>query len=82
MGTSYTLIKGISLKENYQIGINTYNIIPIIFPKGNFDINRIKGELSYPLDVYNSTSDLEKMKEKIHEITDLIVENTKELEKI
>ena len=66
--------KGYFSKENYQIGINTYNIIPIIFPKGNFDINRIKGELSYPLDVYNSTSDLEKMKEKIHEITNQIVE--------
>ena len=52
--------KGYFSKENYQIGINIYKIIPIIFPKGNFDINRIKGELSYPLDVYNSTSNLEK----------------------
>ena len=70
--------KGYFSKENYQIGINIYKIIPIIFPKGNFDINRIKGELSYPLDVYNSTSNLEKMKDEIHELTNQIVEILKD----
>ena len=66
--------KGYFSKENYQIGINNYKIIPIIFPKGNFDINRIKDELSYPLDIYDSTNNLKEMKNEILKITNQIVE--------
>lgn len=74
--------KGYFSIENYQIGINQYKILPIIFPKRKFDINKIKDKLSYPLEIYNSTKDLEKLKKEIHEITTQIVkilENWKDL---
>ena len=51
-----------------------YKIISIIFPKENFDINRIKDELSYPLEIYNSTGDIEKLKKEIHDITNQLLE--------
>ena len=66
--------KGYFSKENYQIGINKYKIIPIIFPKQNFDINKIKEQLSYPLEIYNNTKDFEKSKKEIHDIASQIVE--------
>ena len=77
--------KGYFSIENYQIVINQYKIISIIFPKENFDINRIKDELSYPLEIYNSTGDIEKLKKEIHDITNQLLEilkNWKDLKPI
>ena len=56
---------------NYQIGINKYKILAIIFPKSAYDINKIKDNLSFPLTIYNDLSNIEKSKE---EITSLVLE--------
>ena len=38
--------------KNYQIGINEYKIVPVIFPKQSFSFKKLEGQMSYPLDVF------------------------------
>ena len=38
--------------KNYVLGIVKYKIVPVIFPRSNFNINKLKGMMSYPLDIY------------------------------
>jgi len=45
--------KGFYAYKNYLIGI-TYRVVPLIFPRSNFDIGRLDGLLSYPLDIFGS----------------------------
>ncbi|MDP2835553.1 MAG: transposase [Methanobacteriaceae archaeon] len=40
--------------QNYQIGISKYKIIPLIFPKENFKIQKLKDKLTYPLHVFKN----------------------------
>ena len=42
--------------RNYLIGINEYRIVPLIFPRSNFDLERLDGLLSYPLSIFDSKS--------------------------
>ena len=48
--------KGYFSLNNYHIAINKFRIIPLIFPKSNFDINKIKTNLSIPLEFYKDMS--------------------------
>ena len=66
--------KGYFSFENYQIGINKYKIIPIIFPKSNLDISTLKGKLSFPLEIYNDKNHFEKSKEEIIDLVTELVE--------
>jgi len=45
--------------NNYQIGISKYKIVPLIFPKENFKIQKLNDKLTYPLQVFK-----DKKKEK------------------
>ena len=38
--------------ENYQIGISKYKIVPLIFPKEKFKLQKLKDKLTYPLRVF------------------------------
>ena len=40
--------------ENYKIGINRYKIVPVIAPKYDNTIQKIKDYLSYPLEIYKN----------------------------
>jgi len=40
--------------QNYQIGISKYKIVPLIFPKENFKIQKLKDKLTYPLHVFKN----------------------------
>ncbi len=40
--------------QNYQIGISKYKIVPLIFPKENFKIQKLNDKLTYPLRVFNN----------------------------
>src|ERR1039458_3429483 len=40
--------------NNYQIGISKYKIVPLIFPKENFKIEKLDDKLTYPLQVFNN----------------------------
>ena len=55
-GDTVIMDKGFYAYRNYLIGINEYRIVPLIFPRNNFDINRLDGLLSYPLSIFNSKS--------------------------
>ena len=66
--------RGYFSHNNYQIAINIYKIIPIIFPKSNYDINKIKESISLPLDSYK---DYEYFKKTKNEIIDLVNQTVK-----
>jgi len=55
-GDTVIMDKGFYAYRNYLIGINEYRIVPLIFPKSNFNMNKLDGMLSYPLSVFNSKS--------------------------
>ena len=46
--------RGFYAYGNYLIGINRYRIVPLIFPRSNFRMERLDSLLSYPLSVFNS----------------------------
>jgi len=46
--------KGFYAYRNYLVGVNEYRIVPLIFPRSNFKINRLDGMLSYPLSIFSS----------------------------
>ena len=46
--------RGFYAYRNYLIGVNEYKIIPLIFPRKNFRMERLDGLLSYPLSIFNS----------------------------
>jgi len=54
--------KGFYAYRNYLIGIKEYRIIPLIFPRSNFDFERLDGMLSYPLSIFDSKSLDEEMR--------------------
>ena len=53
-GDTVIMDKGFYAYKNYLIGINEYRIVPLIFPRSNFDLNRLDGMLSYPLSIFGS----------------------------
>ena len=40
--------------KNYQIGIFKYKIVPLIFPKENFKIQKLNDKLTYPLHIFKN----------------------------
>ena len=46
--------RGFYAYRNYLVGINEYKIIPLIFPRSNFRMERLDGLLSYPLIIFDS----------------------------
>ena len=63
--------------KNYQIGINKYKIIPIIFPKFIFSIDKLKGQMSYPMEVYFNNKHSKELKEKINSMSTILFEKLK-----
>lgn len=61
---------------NYYIVINKYKIVPLIFPKSNFDVNKIKENMSIPLDFYK---DMKTFEDNVEEITNLVDLTVREL---
>jgi len=45
--------KGYYSYKNYQIGISNYKIVPLIFPKDDFKLQKLDDKLTYPLQVFN-----------------------------
>ena len=73
--------KGYFSYKNYEIGINKYKIIPVIFPKKAFKITRFKDQMSYPLTIYKNKKEFEKNKKLIEHLERLLLiklENWKE----
>ena len=58
--------RGYYAYKNYVLGIVKYKIVPVIFPRSNFNINKLKGMMSYPLDIYHENKDTELLKNKFN----------------
>ena len=69
--------KGYFSLMNYYIAINKYKIVPLIFPKSNFDVNKIKERISIPLEFYK---DMKTFEDKLEEITNLVDLTVEKLE--
>ncbi|MBE8538988.1 transposase [Geoglobus acetivorans] len=54
--------KGFYAYRNYLIGLNEYRVVPLIFPRSNFDVERLDGLLSYPLSIFSSRNLKKEMK--------------------
>ena len=63
--------------KNYQIGINKYRIVPIIFPKDSFKEEKLKGQMSYPMEVYFNNKHSKELKEKINSMSTILFEKLK-----
>ena len=71
--------------KNYQIGINKYRIVPIIFPKGSYKEEKLKGQMSYPMEVFSKNKKAKELKKDIDSIASILykkLRNWKELKPI
>ena len=71
--------------KNYQIGINKYKIVPIIFPKESYKEEKLKGQMSYPMEVFSRNKKAKDLKKDIDSIASILyqeLQNWKELKPI
>lgn len=61
-GDTIIMDKGYYSYINYQLGVSRYNIVPLIFPKSNFKLQRALNSLSYPIQLFNKTKIENKIK--------------------
>ena len=54
--------RGFYAYRNYLVGMNEYKIVPLIFPRSNFRLERLDGLLSYPLSIFSSKNMKKEMK--------------------
>ena len=74
--------KGYYSIKNYLIGINKYKIIPVIFPRKSFTIDKLKAHFALPLESYNKNKDNSDIISTIHHLTSSLInklENWKKL---
>jgi len=45
--------KGYFSSKNYQVGVLKYRIVPLIFPRNNFKIEKAFSKMCYPLTMYS-----------------------------
>ena len=64
--------RGYYAYKNYQIGINKYRIIPIIFPKGSYREEKLKGQMSYPIEVFSKNKKSKELKKDINTISSIL----------
>jgi hypothetical protein len=69
--------KGYFSYENYNIGINQYQVLCIIFPKSNFNIQKLEEKLSYPLDVFKKKKKIKERKALFKHLKTLLLNKIK-----
>lgn len=52
-GDTLVLDKGFYSYRNYAKGITRYGIVPLIFPKKGFNLDRLLGLISYPIEMFS-----------------------------
>lgn len=78
-GDTIILDKGYYGYKNYVLGISRFKIIPLIFSKINFKMEKLMGMLSYPLSIFNR-SNPEKEKEFFNRLVKSLKEKLENLE--
>ncbi len=75
-GDAIIMDKGFYAYRNYLIGIR-YSIVPLVIPKKNFSLEKLKGMLSYPLTVFCSKN-VEKEKKRYRRLVKKLIDGLKE----
>ena len=71
--------------KNYQIGVNKYKIVPIIFPKESYGEEKLKGQISYPIEVFSRNKKAKELKKDIDSIASILfnkLQNWKDLKPV
>ena len=71
--------------KNYQIGVNKYKIVPIIFPKESYREEKLKGQMSYPIEVFSRNKKAKELKKDIDSIASILfnkLQNWKDLKSV
>ena len=71
--------------KNYQIGVNKYKIVPIIFPKESYREEKLKGQMSYPIEVFSRNKKAKELKKDIDSIASILfnkLQNWKDLKPV
>jgi len=76
-GDTIIFDKGYYSYKNYQTGISNYKIIPLIFPKDNFKIQKLDDILTYPLRVFNDKKQETKIKKIYNTLKKILLEKIK-----
>jgi hypothetical protein len=66
--------KGYYSYQNYQIGISKYQIVPLIFPKENFKIQKLDDKLTYPLKVFKNIKEGKRVKKLYNNLKKILFE--------
>ena len=66
--------KGYYSLNNYSIGVNKYKIVPVIFPKSSFSLDKLKNQMALPLEAYNKTKYTNSLKNDIKSIASILYE--------
>lgn len=69
--------KGYYALKNYIIGINKYKIVPVIFPRVHFKEEKLRDQMSYPLEVFLKNKHAEIIKKDTEEIFKVLCEKLK-----
>jgi len=60
--------------EIYQIGISQYKIVPLIFPKEKFKLQKLKDKLTYPLRVFKDQKTEKEVKKLYKTLTKILIQ--------
>jgi len=63
--------------EIYQIGISQYKIVPLIFPKEKFKLQKLKDKLTYPLRVFKDQKTEKEVKKLYKTLTKILIQKYK-----
>jgi len=69
--------KGYFSYNNYNIGINRYQTICVIFPTSKFNIKKLEEKISYPLDVFKKNKTIKERKALYKHLKTLLLSKLK-----
>ena len=73
-GDTILFDRGYYSYKNYQIGISKYKIVPLIFPKENFKIQKLNDKLTYPLQVFKDKKTEKKSKKLYNTLKQILIQ--------
>jgi len=66
-GDTLVLDKGFYSYMHYVEGIAKFKVVPLIFPRKNFDLDRALGRISYPIEVFNGRRNYVEEKKRFYD---------------
>lgn len=72
-GDTLLFDRGYYSYKNYRMGIMKYKIVPFIFPKVNFNKNKLMSTLCYPLELFRNNKRNKKLRQIIKKVTNQLL---------